>query len=345
VTLQLRDDRPPVPPADLVLRVVPTFDADDIQASLTAFDLDALRHLHCFERALAITGRTLGDFRRLLDFGCGCGRFLRHLSPIADAVEIHGTDIDSEMIDWLKHNIPYGSYEVALHEPPLPYPDGHFDLILNHSVFTHLDEAFQDMWLGELQRISSPNALLLLTVEGTSSWNRLRDGARGDPNVVGWHEEFQSRGIVHVRDDTWVGSTHPDFYHSTFHAPWYIFEHWTRYFDIVAYLPDGSDRQDLIVLRRRPDGAAVQTPIMARVSPERVRLLAPGGAARTVIRRLRRVAGSWRRVGAPPLHHEVRMLRSGLYEQGKRISVVTAELRREIEAVKARMDASDGGPD
>src|SRR5947208_13494240 len=107
MTLQLADDRPPIPPADLILRVAPQFDETNIEANREAFDLSALDHLQYFERALAGQGRSFAEFERLLDFGCGCGRFLRHFGPIAGRVELHGTDIDAEMIAWVSENIPY----------------------------------------------------------------------------------------------------------------------------------------------------------------------------------------------------------------------------------------------
>jgi SAM-dependent methyltransferase len=134
MALELTDDRPPLPPADLMLRVLPPFAVDDIAEIRRSFDLDGLTHLGYYERALAAVGRSFGDFARLLDFGCGCGRFLRHFGALADQVEIHGTDIDAELIAWLRANVRYGSYQVAPHEPPLPYPDHQFDLIINHSV-------------------------------------------------------------------------------------------------------------------------------------------------------------------------------------------------------------------
>ena len=73
------------------------------------------------------------------------------------------------MIAWCQANISYAQFTVGPHDPPLPYPDHHFDLVINHSVFTHLDERYQDLWLTELQRITSPGAILLLTGEGPST--------------------------------------------------------------------------------------------------------------------------------------------------------------------------------
>jgi SAM-dependent methyltransferase len=341
MALTLADDRPPIPPADLILRVSPSFEPGDIRAVRTTFDVCGLEHLQCFERALATVGRSFGDFRQMLDFGCGCGRFIRHLGPLSERLAVHGADIDAEMIEWCRSNIPYGEYRVAPHEPPLDYPDHSFDLIINHSVFTHLDERHQDLWLAELQRIASPGATLLLTVEGTSTWNRtLEASERIGESTEQWRAELESRGILFIADDHFVGSTHPDFYHSTVHAPWYVFEHWTRYFDLIAYLPDGSDTQDLVVLRRRPDGAPAPRPIGRRTP------VVPAAAPRwpqLAAAVARRLAGSRRPTGlpgSPAIERELNMLRTGLYEQGKRMSVLAAELRAEIEAARRDSDGS-----
>ena len=352
--LRLAEDRPPVPPADLMLRVVLPFAAQDIEDVRQTFDVEALAHLRHFERALAGLGRSFEDFDRLLDFGCGCGRFLRHLGQLADQVEIYGTDIDAEMIEWLRANVTYGQYEVGPHEPPLLYPDHHFDLVINHSVFTHLDERLQDLWLGELQRITKPDGLLLLTVEGQSSWNRTSEACeRAGESSERWRGELESRGILFISDDLLVGSSHPDFYHSAIHAPWYVFEHWTRFFDIAAYLPDGSISQDLVVMRRRADAAPAPRPIGRRLSspePATLSSSAPTAGPTSMCARLHEALGALRRNrlsprggpghdDGPPIPQrfdpqgvmrEIAMLRVGLYEQGRRISVLAAQLRDEI---------------
>ncbi len=357
--LELVPQRPPLPPADLMLRVGSGFAPEGIEDARTSFDHHGLDHLRAFERALAGLDRTWTDFERLLDFGCGCGRFLRHLVQLNDRVEIHGTDIDAEMVAWLRANVPGGYYEVAPHEPPVPYPDGHFDLVINHSVFTHLDVRHQDLWLAELRRITRPDAVLLLTVESTASWNFIyRKSEQAGVDVERWRQALEAEGVLFVSDDHWVGSSHPDFYHTAFHAPWYIFEHWTEFFDLAAYIPEGSWSQDLIVMRRRSDDDARQRPIghgssaipalaephpSANRSVSRIQDAAQSAFSALAARVGRRLSGSLSSAlgtsatpgpGARQNDRELKMLRAGLYEQGRRISVIAAELRDEIEALR-----------
>ncbi len=262
----------------------------------------------------------------------------------------------ARLIAWCRDNIAYGQFEVAPHQPPLDVSRSYFDLIINHSVFTHLDERHQDLWLAELQRITRPGAVLLLTVEGATSWNRTCEASeRVGENPERWRQELETRGMVFISDDHFVGSTHPDFYHSAIHAPWYVFEHWSRFFDLAAYLPDGSATQDLVVLRRRADGAPTPRPIGHRFAPADAPGLGPGrrvrrggllgrirSAGKRLIRRRQTLAQDARsgQLDAETVAREINMLRAGLYEQGNRISVLAAQLRNEIESLRN----GHGGP-
>ena len=368
VALRFPDRRPPIPPLDLVQRVVPPFTAAQAGEARHAFDEAAQGHLVELERALAVVGREFSDFTRLLDFGCGPGRYIRHLGPLAETTEIHGVDIDPQPIEWLRENVAYGQFEVIPHEPPTAYPDGHFDLILNHSVFTHLPAALQDAWMGELQRITAPGGVLLLSIHSTPQFNQvIHDIEQDGGNVARQRATLEQDGVLFIADDHFIGSTHPDFYHTTFHTPWYVFEHWTRWFELVAYVPQGSDTQDLIVMRRRAEDAPVQRPIGHRgVAEEPVEestadtpvhghlamldhLLATRPQPQTRLGRIRR------RLLARDLDHqqrinqafvdtaedlyergrELRMIRKGLYELGQRVSFVADELRGERDEAAA----------
>ena len=44
------------------------------------------------------------------------------------------------MIEWLRANMPFGQYEVTPHEQPLRIQIITLIWLVNHSVFTHLDE-------------------------------------------------------------------------------------------------------------------------------------------------------------------------------------------------------------
>jgi hypothetical protein len=74
--------------------------------------------------------------------------------------------------------------------------------------------------------------------------------ASADPSA--WQRLYREKGFVYVEADGWAGGPFPDFYHSTFHAPWYVFEHWSQFLELKAYIVRGAlDFQDVVVLRPR----------------------------------------------------------------------------------------------
>jgi SAM-dependent methyltransferase len=357
---------PPLPPPELIHRVIASFGADQGDAARYSFHVHAESALRAVQHGLAAIGRDINGFERMLDFGCGPGRLLRWLAPYAGEVELHGTDIDRDAIEWCEANLPYASFTVAPHLPPTSYADGTFDLVVNHSVFTHLDERYQDLWLAELQRITRPGGVLVLTVHSARQANAVFGHlATAGADADAFRAQLERDGILFVDSDDNIGSSHPAFYRTTYHAPWYIFEHWGRFFELASYIPEGSDTQDLVVLRRREEDAEVVPPIGHGAAPAPASAAAGGDAlqqaleylnvvyhrrppARTALGRLKRrvlrgeIDRSERMYEA--LVHVVRqlaareprgdallpqvvVLKAALERQGNRISLLARELR------------------
>ena len=239
----------PVPSDKLIARVAGGTD----HASFFWSGRESVREL---ERTLGIVGRSLDSFTSVLDFGCGCGRMLLWLSALGATRALHGTDVDAEAVAWCREHIPYAQVSVNAPDPPLPYPDGAFDLVFNHSVFTHIDERRQDAWLSELQRVVRGGGLVVLSVHGEIA---IEEGA--------WalRDQLERDGIAYLDKSFPAKIGLPDWYQNTWHAPWYVFEHWGRWFDIRAYVPGAAlGLQDHVLLERRPEGHPRRTPLAAR---------------------------------------------------------------------------------
>lgn len=237
---------PPVlPPEHLRSRVTGSSDP-------AWFDQSGAFSVQDLGRGLAAVGRSLDSFGDVLDWGCGCGRMLRHLAGHSPPMRLSGCDIDAEAVEWLGRNMP--SVNVVRNDglPPLPFPDASFDLIYNHSVLSHLDEAYQDAWLAELLRIARPGGLVTVSVHGPHAFQAwLSELPPGSPDRATYAEEMRRRGILYRSQDVWTGGPFPDFYHTTYHGVAYVFERWTGFFDVLAYLPRGAlGFQDLVVLQR-----------------------------------------------------------------------------------------------
>lgn len=101
---------------------------------------------------------------RILDFGCGAGRMIRHLKNLSESCEIWGTDIDAESIYWCKQFLsPPFNFATTTTAPHLPFEDRYFNYIYCGSVFTHIDD-LAEAWLLELRRILSFDGRLYLTI-------------------------------------------------------------------------------------------------------------------------------------------------------------------------------------
>jgi SAM-dependent methyltransferase len=229
---------PPPPPKHLQVRVVGGYVPHFMESGFNALrDIDA---------ALAPSGRTLTGFRRILDFGCGCGRVIRTLKSIVPGAALSGTDIDPEAIVWLQKNYGrFGDFAVAPHLPPTAYAANTFDFIYGISVFTHLPEDMQFRWLEELRRITQPGGYLVLSVHGEKHWKALPDEARARVETQGFH----------YGDLGWnygASINLPDFYQTAYHAHDYVRREWGRYFSVIDIQTLRMDQhQDTVLLQKR----------------------------------------------------------------------------------------------
>lgn len=245
----------PWPGDELVLRVA----GGDDKKSFFESGRQSVRDI---EAVLSVIGRSMDSYETILDFGSGCGRIMLWLEKLSASSSLHGVDIDKRAVEYSQRTFPYASFKVNQPLPPLDHPDGSFDLVYNHSVFTHIDEEYQDAWLAELYRVTKPGGHLVLSIHGEEALRQfeLHSGqSEGPPSSV--RQELAHHGICFIKEDSWVGGPFPDFYHSTFHAPWYIFEHWGRVFDIRAFVARGSLNFQDFVLLERPADDAVRRPI------------------------------------------------------------------------------------
>lgn len=231
-----------VPPLHLIKRVSGV-------ESLNAFHASGLKAFHDFRGYLQ---RHLGadELRRLLDWGCGCGRLSLHLAEHLEGVEIHGTDIDAEAIAWAERAIPGARFQTSGREPPLPFADAHFDAVIATSVFTHLTGEDQVMWLREMRRILRPGGVLLATTQGEFFARYYRPG-----NEV--LEAMAQRGFWDGPLDHLAGVAPDGYYRSTYQTRDYTEEVWSKELEILEYVEAGNlNRQDVFLLRRSTGSAS-----------------------------------------------------------------------------------------
>jgi SAM-dependent methyltransferase len=196
------------------------------------------------------------DGKRVLDFGCGAGRTLRHFADEARVAEFWGCDIDAESIGWLESNVspPFHVFVNGV-APPLDQPDEQFDLIWCVSVFTHLTDTWS-AWLLELHRVLKRGGLLVCTfmAEGMSEL------IAGEP----WNEDLVGMNVLKTGQSWDLGGP------MVLHSPWWIREHWGRALDVLEVRPHGfgtraGDGQGVVLLQK--DDRVASREELERIDP------------------------------------------------------------------------------
>lgn len=114
--------------------------------------------------------------KRILDWGCGPGRIIRHLpTVIGDGCEFFGTDYNEKSIDWCSKNLAEIQFNKNSLKAQLPYDDHFMDVIYGLSIFTHLSEQLHYDWYNELYRVLKPNGIMFLTTQGDNFKVKMTD--------------------------------------------------------------------------------------------------------------------------------------------------------------------------
>lgn len=223
-----------LPPASLRYRVHGSPDLD-------SFLKVGKRCSEDIEAALRRIGKDFDSFGKVLDFGCGCGRTLIWFASPPRSPRLYATDVDAEAISWCRNNLDFARFSANGPHPPLEYRSEAFDLIYAISVFTHLDEEYQFRWLAEIRRVARPGGIVLLTVHGRHAWRGL-----SDEDVT----DIEQKGFKFISSNIMKG-IFPEWYQNAYHTEEYVLDRYSKYFDVLDYIPKGmSNLQDVVVLRK-----------------------------------------------------------------------------------------------
>lgn len=291
----------PYPPLELANRVGSLADATDQFGYYDKLGLDTRN---------GIVNRLPTDWtfagKRILDFGCGAGRTLRHFSGEATEAEFWGCDIDETSIAWMEEELspPFHVFKNGV-EPPLEQADATFDLIWAISVFTHLTSSWS-RWLLELRRVLKPDGLLFVTFMGRG----MSDEIAGEP----WNESSFGMNVIKYGQSWDLGGP------MVIHSPWWIEEHWGRAFEFLALAPDGFAGKPWL-----DHGFALMRKRDQSIGPEDLERIDPGDA-RELSALLHNVE---------QLHGECSSLREGIEYQSQQLDHRSHQLEdttRQLEA-------------
>ncbi|MDX6387370.1 MAG: hypothetical protein QOD85_1172 [Gaiellaceae bacterium] len=223
----------PLPPARLRAAAGPK------HADAEYFLQSGRHHAELVRELLGDSGTSVEELGALLDWGCGCGRILRHWNGLT-GTRVVGCDVNPKMVDWCNANLPFAEVTKTEMSPPLPYADSTFDLVYAFSVFTHLPEALQHDWMRESRRVLKPGGFLLMSTLGEYylSLKRLTDDERQtflNGKVVVLYEGAPGTSLC-----------------SAYHPPGYVHDQLGAELELAAFRPAAADGRHDMHLFRKP---------------------------------------------------------------------------------------------
>lgn len=202
---------------------------------------------------------------RLLEFGVGWGRLLRMFIKDIAAHNLHGCDVDPEVI-WLCRSLGMpGNLDRIYPGGKLPYPDAYFDTIASYSVFTHLPEPVHLHWMTELARVARPGCVFVLTLEPRSFIDTVAELGRRADLKDGWHRQLakfadkcdQLRAEFDSGEIAYIPTGGGDYRDSSAYGDAivplaYVQRAWAQYFDVHEYIDDQKRfYQAVLIVQRR----------------------------------------------------------------------------------------------
>lgn len=220
----------PIPPPEEIYLVT---GAEDASWFLKSGEI----HTRIMREMLEKSGLDIEEIDSFLDFGCGCGRLIRHWNKL-EKPAIHGTDYNPRLISWCEKNLKFARFRVNDLVGELEYESGGFDLVYAFSVFTHLTEAQHYFWIEELTRVLRPGGHLLITTHGELFVEKLSTDDK---------ERYRNGHLV-VRREEEAGSNRC----AAFHPEPYVREKLAGDLTVVDYRPGTVECSQDVYLLKKP---------------------------------------------------------------------------------------------
>ncbi|HEV2803334.1 MAG TPA: class I SAM-dependent methyltransferase [Chthoniobacterales bacterium] len=165
----------PLPPDDLMIAVSNHANHADFARSRINGPAQMLADL-------AAAGVDSASLTEVLDFGCGCGRFLAGWLLHNSSMRLFGCDYNRALVAWCNEQLPGVEVRQNHIGSPIPFADKSFSYIYLLSVFTHLTISEQTRLVDEFRRLLRPGGYVYVTFHGEyfypTMFPRIADGEK-----------------------------------------------------------------------------------------------------------------------------------------------------------------------
>ena len=156
----------------------------------------------------ALAGRAAA---RLLDVGCGTGRFLREVKTNYPRLDVTGLDLSThylavardELRPWSRARLVVGAAEA------MPFADGQFDAVTCIYLFHELPRDVRRAVVGEIRRVLKPGGMLVF-VDSLQPGDEPDYDAMLDYFPVAFHEPYYASYLREDLDRLWSPGFTPD---------------------------------------------------------------------------------------------------------------------------------------
>jgi len=140
----------------------------------------------------ALFKQYIREGQKILDLGCGNGRWYQFLKEQGIRVDYYGLDISEKLLKIAKEKYPeVGAKFTAGEITSLPYPDNQFAAVICNATFHHLPtKSLRRRSLAEMHRVLKPGGNLLMTNWSLWHWPFLKYFFNQWQAKISWKDFF-----------------------------------------------------------------------------------------------------------------------------------------------------------
>lgn len=237
---------------------LPGFPPEETQARFTGRSgfstmIQAFEFYDIVRNTCLKTSRPLSSMDAILDFGCGWGRIIRIFLKDVEPEKLYGCDCTPEILNICKEMNKWSSFDLINPFPPTHYKSSTFDLIYAYSVFSHLSEKYNNLWLEEFYRILKPNGILVITIRQKNFIYKLKEAYPYMPDFSIEEELKKYENDIFVYFNTGGGfELTSDFYGEAFMSKKCVERELSKFFKIIDFIEGTANvDQSIIVAEKR----------------------------------------------------------------------------------------------